>query len=65
MDTAADSIDAALDAALDMTFPASDPIAVFMPDSSERPVARGWPGNEASDRPNDNLVPHANEVVPD
>jgi len=38
--TTADSIDAALDAALDMTFPASDPIAVFMPDSSWHPVAQ-------------------------
>jgi hypothetical protein len=28
----ADRIDRALDAALDMTFPASDPIAVSMPD---------------------------------
>jgi len=36
--TAADSIDAALDAALDMTFPASDPIAIFMPDSDGRTV---------------------------
>lgn len=46
MTTAANNIDAALDAALVMTFPASDPIAVFMPDSSERPVALGWQESE-------------------
>jgi hypothetical protein len=28
-----DSLDAALDAALAMTFPASDPVALFRPDS--------------------------------
>jgi hypothetical protein len=36
--TAKDSIDAALDAALDMTFPASDPVAVFVPESTGRTV---------------------------
>ena len=39
MKTDTDSIDAALDAALDMTFPASDPIAVFIPAASEHPIA--------------------------
>jgi len=36
---AIDSIDAALDAALGMTFPASDPVAVSMPHAADRRVA--------------------------
>ena len=38
MTTAIDSIDAALDAALDMTFPASDPVALSMPDAGDRRI---------------------------
>jgi len=37
--TAIDDMDTALDAALLMTFPASDPIAVFMPGSDSQSVA--------------------------
>jgi hypothetical protein len=33
-----DSLDAALDAALAMTFPASDPVALFRPDSGRGAV---------------------------
>jgi hypothetical protein len=36
--TATDSLDAALDAALAMTFPASDPVALFRPDSAPEPL---------------------------
>ena len=39
MIAAIDSIDAALDAALGMTFPASDPVALSMPDAGVRRVA--------------------------
>ena len=39
MSTAMDSLDAALDAALAMTFPASDPVALFRPDSGRGAVA--------------------------
>ncbi len=55
MKTAADNIDAALDAALKMTFPASDPIAVFIPISSENPVAPRSQGDEVSDGSEHNL----------
>jgi len=37
--TATDSFDAALDAALEMTFPASDPVALFMADPDRGAVA--------------------------
>lgn len=39
---ATDSIDAAVDAALDMTFLASDPVALFMP-RFRRPICRSRP----------------------
>ena len=39
MIAAIDSIDAALDAALGMTFPASDPVALSMPDAGNLRVA--------------------------
>jgi hypothetical protein len=39
MRTTMDSLDAALDAALVMTFPASDPVALFRPDSGRGDVA--------------------------
>ena len=39
MRTTMDSLDAALDAALVMTFPASDPVALFRPDSGRGAVA--------------------------
>ena len=38
MRAATDSIDAALDVALELTFPASDPIALCMPDYDGRAV---------------------------
>ena len=44
MIAAIDSIDAALDAALGMTFPASDPVALSMPDAGDRRVAEGQAG---------------------
>ena len=37
MQTIADRINNALDAALEMTFPASDPIAVYIADSEPKP----------------------------
>lgn len=37
MQTIADRINNALDAALEMTFPASDPIAVYIADSEAKP----------------------------
>lgn len=39
MRTAKDSLDAALDDALEMTFPASDPVALFMADPGLGTVA--------------------------
>ena len=39
-----DSIDAALDAALGMTFPASDPVALSMPDDRVRRAAEDQAG---------------------
>ena len=39
--TATDSLDAALDDALEMTFPASDPVAIFMADPGRGAVAPG------------------------
>jgi hypothetical protein len=39
MRTATDSLDAALDDALKMTFPASDPVALFMADPGRGTVA--------------------------
>jgi hypothetical protein len=39
MRTATDSLDAALDDALEMTFPASDPVALFMADPGRGAVA--------------------------
>ena len=39
MRTATDNLDAALDAALEMTFPASDPVAPFMADPGRGAVA--------------------------
>jgi len=46
--TGTDNIDAALDAALDMTFPASDPVALFVPESDGRipmqALAEQWSG---------------------
>jgi len=39
MRTATDSLDAALDDALEMTFPASDPVALFMADPGRGTVA--------------------------
>ena len=44
MTTAIDSIDAALDAALGMTFPASDPVALSVPDAGDRRVAEDQAG---------------------
>ena len=44
MIAAMDSIDAALDAALGMTFPASDPVALSMPDARVRGVAEDQAG---------------------
>lgn len=39
MKTVADRLDLALDAALGMTFPASDPIAISIPAGSPEPAA--------------------------
>ena len=45
-----DSIDDALDAALEMTFPASDPIALFMHEHDEWSDEHGPPADSASAR---------------
>jgi len=44
---ATDNLDAALDAALDMTFPASDPVALFIP-AAEPPLLAEPPLNSTS-----------------
>lgn len=54
MNAITDPLERALDAALAMTFPASDPVAVWMPEPSEAPAShlrRVDPATDLSERP--------------
>jgi hypothetical protein len=53
MNAIADPLERALDAALAMTFPASDPVAVWMPEH----VERADPAIDSSERLTDPLEP--------
>ena len=60
MNAIADPLERALDAALAMTFPASDPVAVWMPEPSLASGAhseRADPGLDSSERPTDPVDP--------